>query len=362
MNIKQDERARRIIGEQATQWILDLRHASRDEQLKFTQWLKRSPEHVAEFLRAAELWNELHQVGRGDTTDLQALAAEALASQQDANVVPVDFSSTSPMSLERNVVVPPAKEAGTKGFTKLPAATSWRIAATLVVAIVATAWIGWRINTGPTYTTALGEQRTLRLADGSLMQLNTRSRVQVRFSDHSRDIRLLQGEAFFDVQHDASRPFRVQAGDTVVEAVGTQFNVYRAGEQTKVAVIEGRVRILEQEVTPDVPPQPQLIRAGEALSIAEGRPLLKLQAEEIAAAIAWRERKLVFSGKRLEDVAAEFNRYNNRRIVIADEAARDKLLSGTFNADDPDSLILFLGTLTDISVHSSSEEFVVARR
>jgi transmembrane sensor len=351
------DRELRLISQQAEQWICDLRDAGQDKEAEFTQWLKRSPRHVAEFLLASARWRDLCDVSRTDSTDLDALTAEALASESRANVVRLNASTAT--ELEESML---ESAAAARVHRRLRPAARWAVAASCVLAILATAWVGWRVHTGPTYATAIGEQRTLRLADGSLLQLNTNSRVQVHFSSTSRDVRLLEGEAFFSVQHDPNRPFRVDSGDTLVQAVGTQFNVYRASSgQTQVAVIEGRVRIVERAAERDQAALP-LLHAGEQISIAPGRPVIKQKVDDVANAVAWRQRKLVFNGKRLEDVAAEFNRYNQRRIVVTDDAARNKLLSGTFNADDPDSLMLFLGRLNDLTVQRSDDEFVIGNR
>ncbi len=91
--------------------------------------------------------------------------------------------------------------------------------------------------------TSLGEQRFFKLDDGSVLYLNTQSRVEVRYSRAARVVRLIEGEAMFTVEHDAARPFRVMAGPTVIQAVGTRFNVYRTRLSTTVSVVEGVVKI-----------------------------------------------------------------------------------------------------------------------
>ncbi|MBL8271980.1 FecR family protein [Steroidobacter sp.] len=351
MNTPRDDRERQL-RQQAAQWVCDLPGAPPEKQAEFMQWLKSSPQHVNEYLLTQTLWQDIRDAAASDSTDLDALTAEVLASGTDTNVVPLPTSRPEPVA----VAPAPAERRLSKGAL-------WGVAASFaVMAFVASAWMGWRAYTGPTYVTAVGEQRTLPLPDGSLLQLNTHTRVQIRFTHRYRDVRLLEGEAFFSVQRDTARPFRVQSGDTVVQAVGTQFNVYRTGEQTRVAVLEGRVKILEREVEPQPGAAPQLLDAGEKASIAAGRPMIKKSNEDVAAAVSWRQRKLVFSGERLEAVAAEFNRYNQRHIVVEDSAAQAKLLSGTFNADDPDSLMLFLGRLDDLSVQTTDSAFVIRAR
>lgn len=355
MNTTRDDSERRNLRQQAAQWVCDLPGAPPEKQLEFVQWLKRSPRHINEYLLTQTLWQDIRDAAATDSTDLDALTAEVLANGGNINVVPLHVDRPESVTLEPAPMTQAKERSLSRGAL-------WGVAASFaLMAVIATAWMGWRAYTGPTYATAVGEQRTLPLPDGSLLQMNTHTRVQVRFSQRYRDIRLLEGEAFFSVQHDTARPFRVESGGTLVQAVGTQFNVYRTGGQTRVAVLEGRVKILETEAE-HAATAPQLLDAGEKASIAVGRPMIKKTNEDVAATVSWRQRKLVFSGERLEQVAAEFNRYNQRRIVVADPAARAKLLSGTFNADDPDSLMLFLAKLDDLSVQTIDDTFVIRER
>ncbi len=182
--------------------------------------------------------------------------------------------------------------------------------------------VGWlACSHRPTYATAIGEQRTLRLADGSLLQLNTHSRVQVHLTSTSRDVRLLEGEAFFSVQHDPSRPFRVESGGTLVQAVGTQFNVYRGSSGQTRGGGHRRSRSNRRARSRTRPGSAAAVTCGRTDQHCARDALIKQKDEDVANAVAWRQRKLVFNGKRLEDVAAEFNRYNQRRIVIKGDAA-----------------------------------------
>jgi transmembrane sensor len=105
-----------------------------------------------------------------------------------------------------------------------------------------------------------------------------------------------------------------------------------------------------------------LIGAGEQASVAAHGTLIKRTETDIAAAVAWRERRLVFSADRLEDIAAEFSRYSPREIRLEDQQARDKRITGTFDADDPESLVLFLEELQELSVEHAGDDFVIRGR
>lgn len=342
-----EEMEHRIIAEQAAQWLCDLRQASEAEQARFLGWLKQSPRHIKEFLFADTVWREVGQT-RFEGLDLDALIAQARADQGQSNIVPL--TNGDPEVAER----PP------------PTRSRWRIAiAASVVCMAAgllfTAW--WTTSRTPSYSTAVGEQRSIRLDDGSLLHMNTHSRVEIRYSEQVRELRLMEGEALFTVQRDGRRPFVVHAGNAVIRALGTQFNVHRRARDITIAVISGAVQITADEPhsTPSVDLKPTRLDAGQEARIATGGKISRTD-PDVSTALAWRERRMVFKGETLEAVAMEFNRYNRRQIRVEGEAARGKLLSGTFDADDPDSLILFLRKLDDLEVESGGEGLVIRSR
>ena len=214
------------------------------------------------------------------------------------------------------------------------------------------------------YATGTGEQRRIVLADGSAVDLNTRSRIEVDFREGSRDIHLLGGEAFFDVAKDPSRPFHVTSGTTVVRAVGTQFNVYRQSTQTVVTVVEGRVAVTESPagsaagpatVASTGSPGPGAaaleLSAGQEVVVAS-RParradtvrtsVVRPMPTNVRAATSWRQRRLIFEDRALADVVAQFNRYNRRQLVIQDAGLAGERISGVFDADKPQDLLAFL--------------------
>src|SRR5262249_20575532 len=134
---------------------------------------------------------------------------------------------------------------------------AWRGWSSLAASVVVLGVLGWfasplRYAAGTTYVTQLGEQRTFRLPDGSVLYLNTQSRATVSYSNIARDVQLEQGEALFAVAAESRRPFRVHTGTAVVQAIGTQFNVYRNLDATTVSVIEGRVKVSPADEARDV--------------------------------------------------------------------------------------------------------------
>jgi transmembrane sensor len=236
-----------------------------------------------------------------------------------------------------------------------------------VVLMGAVHWLGPLFGlTGQSFATGVGEQRTIALADGSIVQLNTNSRLRVNLSEKQRDIRLLNGEAIFKVHRDSARPFRVLTGDAVIQAIGTEFNVHSGTGRTNVSVLEGAVRISTSNdqalpVGSSAQRETQLA-AGEEASIVTGR-IIKNKAPDVSETVAWRQRRLIFRADTLGDIASEFNRYNRApQVRLNNPALAQRRYTGTFDADDPGALALLLSQEADLAIDSTENEIVVHYR
>ena len=225
---------------------------------------------------------------------------------------------------------------------------------------------GWR-----EFDTAVGEQRAVSLSDGSIVQLNTGTRIKARISTGSRDIRLLEGEALFKVVKDRMRPFTVKAANVSVVAVGTQFNVYQLDDRTKVSVLEGRVEISSGEPSPgSISPQPSadlahplLASAGEEVEVRQDGNAVQSAAADVANAAAWTQRRVVFKQEPLANVVTQFNRYRKTsRLRVDDANLAARKYSGTFDVDDPLSLEDVLANEPDIVLEKSGDEIVIRAR
>jgi transmembrane sensor len=203
--------------------------------------------------------------------------------------------------------------------------------------------------------------------------LNTGSRVALRLTAQTREVRLLHGEALFRVHHDAARPFRVYTPDALIQAVGTQFNVYSRPDGTEVAVIEGRVNItperhpaIEQFNVPTAGvrsnPATRSVGASQEARVEHGGRLSVRAAPDVADVVAWRERRLVFRQQTLERIVAEFNRYNSRQMRLEGAGVASREFSGVFDADDADSLAQVLARDPSLSVSYSDHVIVVNAR
>jgi transmembrane sensor len=248
------------------------------------------------------------------------------------------------------------------------AAVSTVIAVLAAWAFVAHGTYGWK-----EFATATGEQRAFELEDGSVIHLNTGSTIAWRFKGQTREVRLLHGEALFRVHHDAARPFRVYTPDALIQAVGTQFNVYNRPDGTEVAVIEGRVNITPERHPAiaqfNVPaaglrsnPATRSVGASQEARIEHGGLLSVRAVPDVSDVVAWRERRLVFRQQTLERIVAEFNRYNSRQMRLEGAGVASRVFTGVFDADDADSLAQVLARDPSLSVSYSDHVIVVNAR
>jgi transmembrane sensor len=213
------------------------------------------------------------------------------------------------------------------------------------------------------FETAIGEQRSVVLGDGSLVTLNTASVVEVRITNERRIVSLLAGEALFQVAQDRTRPFDVTSGDTTVRAVGTQFNVERRASGTTVTVVEGRVAVLTIPASKQTAAESKPLEAGEQLTLSPLRPR-QIVHTDVTTAIAWTQRKLIFDRRRLGEVAEEFNRYNRQVIEIQSAELRSQEVTGVFQANDPSAFLRFLARIPGVTIDISADHsrFVVTQQ
>jgi transmembrane sensor len=196
--------------------------------------------------------------------------------------------------------------------------------------------------------TQIGEVRQVPLADGSTATINTASKVAVRFEKKERLIRLAEGEAWFRVAHDKSRPFIVEAGDVRVRAVGTAFSVRRRNGSADVLVTEGVVEtwVVGKEA------QAVRISAGSKAFVSKdaGEIATTPASSEIDRALAWRLGELALDGETLEYAVDEINRYNTKKLVIdSPELAREPLV-GYFRTNEPANFSHAVSTLLGAGV------------
>lgn len=230
-------------------------------------------------------------------------------------------------------------------------------------ALAALAIPAWRLLHGPAadaYATSVGGFQRVPLADGSRLDINTNTHLDVALGNRERHISLDQGEAFFTVAHDRARPFVVEAGDFRVTAVGTAFSVRRDGNRLVVAVTEGRVRIDRRDAAGTAPLV--FVSAGQRITAASDAPIAVQTVDRgvLEQDLSWRDGLLTFDEMPLRDVVAEFNRYNTRRLV-ADPAVAQIRISGTFRANNVEGFTRLLREGFRVSATAGSDGALLLR-
>lgn len=355
-----NEKIDKLLAEQSSEWISALDRKGDEHDPAFAEWLLDSKRNVKLFLMTAALDREL---GRFDPE--RKLTIPSL--KEGAEVVPLHAPDDAHSSVAANDPVAPAasRRFSALRWASLAAALVVTLAILMTLKLLPEASGGWQ-----QYATAVGEQRVIELADGSTVRLNTQSRIAVKLSEHTRDIQLLDGEAIFKVHHDTSRPFRVHTQGAFIQAVGTEFNVYRRANRTEVAVLEGRVQIsttdpakpLTNTVSGSAKALP-LLGAGEETEIDNKGQVAAQRPADISRVSAWSHSRLVFKQESLAEIVTQFNRYNRTpQFRVVGDAIAGRRYSGAFNAYDPQSLRALLAGEPDLMVEQRGDEIVIRAR
>ncbi|MCV0413783.1 MAG: FecR domain-containing protein [Brevundimonas sp.] len=305
----------RDIDDEAVAWAvrIDADGFGADEATALEAWLARDSRHGGALLRAE--------------------AAMALLDREDL----------------RPVAPPPHRE---------PRRWAWRgmaVGAGLSAIAAAAAVVLVLAPRAGDYRTDVGEQRRVMLDDGSVALVNTDSRIRVRFAEGERRIRLDEGEAWFQVAKNADRPFIVDVDDVHVRATGTAFSVRRRGEATEVVVTEGAVVAWRDGEDADR----ATISVGQGARIEPRASKVRVDVVDDRSALAWREGKLVLDGMTVGEAAAELNRYNARKIVIADPAVRTHRMVGLFLINKPEEFIDAVKVITGSEVSVDGQNTVI---
>jgi transmembrane sensor len=308
--------------DQAAEWLWRQAAGWREEdRAAFEAWLAQSAQHRAAYWRLKAAW------GR----------AERLAALRPAAFRPVSGA---------------ASQGRLKPLLRFAAMGG---AAAAVVAGVLYMWPASQ----ETYATAVGGQAKITLADGSQVQLNTNSAIAVSMSAGRRTVTLKRGEAFFNVVHDAARPFSVLAQGHRITDLGTKFAVRTANGRLEVTLVQGRARLetvdpaLQHHAT-DLVPGEVAVATAHSLSVANVSP------SRLKDALAWQQGKLVFNHVTLADAAAQFNRYNRTRLVVGPDIASLKI-SGTFDAGSIDAFASMAQYALGLQTEKKEGEIVISR-
>ena len=239
-------------------------------------------------------------------------------------------------------------------------AWAWSAGAAIAAALVAGAVLvpasGVMSGQETTYSTGVGERKTIALDDGTRIELNAASSLTVRFERKTRHVALGDAQAFFDVAKDPKRPFLIEAGDTQVRVVGTAFDVRHRDGQVAVAVQRGEVEVRPADANPF------RLRPGQGLSHAEGQADARLATVAIEEVSGWRQGRLIYRDQPLSQVVGDLNRLFPRPVKLADAKAADMRLSGVLIVDEQDAMVGRLSHLLPVRTTTTKDAIVIRAR
>lgn len=312
---------RRAIDAEAAEWLIRLdgdSPPSAEERAVFKAWLERGEVHRKALIDLARLWGRMNVL-----TALRVPLGEVPRRRRiRRGVWRVALAST---------------------------ATTAALALALVVVDRVLRSPDALLETNGLYATAIGQRQEVTLADGSLVHLNTNSQMRVAYSGAVREIRLLQGEAYFTVAKREAHPFRVLAGNRRVEAIGTAFAVHLSESSVNVTVTEGRVKLStstsgQSAFAEPMVPEPGVLEAGYRAVITGTGESSTVSVDTSGAAdrLAWRDGVLLFTGEPLEEVVKEISRYTTMHIEIADASIRYLPVGGRFPIGETEAMLYAL--------------------
>jgi transmembrane sensor len=315
-----------LIETRAAEWLAQRDSGAWDSALQheLDAWLNQATAHRIAYLRLQSTWQR----------------ADALAGLSTGAQVPVQES------------VPHALDDASEPHA-LPRFSQWRIAAGVMLACALGLLLALPRGGSETqlYATAIGENRTIGLNDGTRLTLNTNTRLRTA----ARQVWLESGEAYFDVAHDSAHPFVIEAGTTRITVLGTRFSVRRDHDRTRVLVAEGKVRVTQAG-------NEAVLTPNSAATASQGRITLQQQAaERTDSQLSWREGRLVLDQMTLGQAAEEFNRYNRRKLVIADASAARMSIGGSFSPSNIDGFARLLEQGFGLRATATPDQITISR-
>jgi transmembrane sensor len=348
-NFEAASRARRIT-EQAAAWYIE-QHDEPDERSSaaFLAWLRQSPEHVAEYLAIAQMHGDLKAAA-----SLEALTSDELVEWAGRSNPVVLFPQHGARHSERRAGAPTGKWRAVTG-------------AAVAAAVAVLALLGgmhWRASSLESHQHLAAEPdaiRSVTLPDGTLVQIDKGSVVDVNFDAHYRRIDVVSGNALFDVGKDPSRPMLVSVGGHVLQDIGTVFEVMRDAGGDTLTVISGRVRVWN--APPAWPNKTKtfmdtLRDDSEAVAdLTTGQQVTMrtnhvgaVQAASMDLVTAWLPSDIHFQRETVGEVARRFNAYTTTPLIIEDPRIADLRISGVFHANNPQAFVTYLETLPGVRV------------
>jgi transmembrane sensor len=304
---------------EAATWIARLRDEQRGPRVEaeLQEWLGESAEHQRAFKRMTQVWEQAGHI--------------RMRAQADVSATLCGRSRFSP----------------------------WAAAAAAALMLVVIASLYWRDNA---FTTAVGQQRIRVLRDGTSIRLNTDTRIEVNYDEHFRRVRLVRGEARFDVSKRPTWPFLVSVGGQEIRALGTSFIVRHDNDQDlSVTLVDGRISVAPVAINGEAPQQaPQVLIPGQRLVISRHHAPA-VDRPELSRVTAWERGRVEFDATPLEDATTEMNRYTTTRVVVSDTEVAQLRIGGVFRAGDSEEFVKIVTAAFGLRAERNEGDIVLSR-
>lgn len=362
MSAREDQ-VRSLIAQDAADWFVASRAGLTDyERNRFAIWLKASPLHVEEYLALEIIGRNLRAACEASRNSIDELLARA-EREEDTPVQPFWLRLAEGLRAPSPRWEVAAVAMAALGVVSVGLLVLWNLRP---IAHVSTAAEVTMLQ----FETRRGEQQTHRLADNSVVHLNTATALTVRYSNRERLVTVTSGEADFEVAHESERPFRVFAGPAEVVDLGTQFDVRLSSDSTVVTVLEGRVAVEPAPLAEGLSSGSKRGQASRSVELGPNQQVAVSKGEWPAVPVAvdaeratrWLHQQIAFSHEPLERVAAEFNRYVPKPIEITTPELRKLEITGVFATDDARAFIAFLRSLEGVRVDETATRILVSRK
>lgn len=293
----------------------------------------------------------------GDESDLQSWLSESMAHRvafwrlESVWDRADRLSALRPLAQSKSART--ARPRGRKPLFLLVAAS---IAGVAAIGLSASLWFAK--PQGATYSTPIGGRETIRLADGTMIDLNTDTVIRIHLTKARRSVELVKGEALFQVHHDVARPFVLTAAHHRVIDLGTKFLAREDGANLKVVLIEGSAKLEPGSASKS---EPAVLTPGdEALATADTLTVTRKSARQLDNELGWQRGVLVFQQATLFEVADEYNRYNTRKIVIGDVKAGARVITATLPTGDVAGFARMARNFLGLHVEEHESEIVIS--
>jgi len=307
--MKKTDALQRYVENQAMEWLVKLNNPNlSDVELEqFNQWLVESPLHQVAYIRAERIW----------------AASEKLVPR------------SSSQSRFR----------------------TWQFALASVLIVLCIGFYQYQYNSVEHYEfyTAIGEQKTFDLVDGSTVTLNNQSKIVFSINRNSRKVKLEAGEVLFHVTADAKRPFDIETHDGMIRVVGTTFSVNRYSDSTLVTVVEGRVALGQKPVANDSFIASQVLRQSQQQTLSGAIKGIEPKQVDVKTELSWREQKLVARDEPLSEVVTYLESCFPVKFDISSKELREKRVTAVLDLSNLDQVLLVLETSLSLNIERESD-------